>query len=116
VDTAENLLLAILVQSATFKVLTKMATAIVTLKIMPEGPDHDLNFIKDKCIELIKSFSGQEAETKSEEKPIAFGLKALEIIFTMDEAKGSTDNLEKQITDLEGVQSVEVSDVRRAIG
>jgi len=34
----------------------------------------------------------------------------------MDEQKGSTDPLEKEIQAIEGVNSVEVIDVRRAIG
>ncbi|MFC1686899.1 elongation factor 1-beta family protein [Nanoarchaeota archaeon] len=48
--------------------------------------------------------------------PIAFGLKAINIIFAMDEAKGSPDVLEEKITAIDGVQSFEVIDVRRAIG
>ena len=53
---------------------------------------------------------------KIEEQPIAFGLKALNIIFVMDEAKGSTEPLEDSVSDIEGVQSVEITDVRRAVG
>ena len=53
---------------------------------------------------------------KSEQEPIAFGLKALKITFAMDENKGSTDTLEEDINGIEGVNSVEVVDVRRAIG
>ena len=34
----------------------------------------------------------------------------------MDEAKGTTDPLEADINNIEGVHSVEVTDVRRAIG
>ena len=48
--------------------------------------------------------------------PIAFGLKALDILFVMDEAKGSTEELEKTVSQIEGVESVEVPDVRRAVG
>jgi translation elongation factor EF-1beta len=38
------------------------------------------------------------------------------MIFVMDEAKGSPEPLEKDIAKIKGVQSVEVIDVRRAIG
>jgi len=34
----------------------------------------------------------------------------------MDESKGSTDTLEESIISIEGVNSVETVDVRRAIG
>jgi len=37
-------------------------------------------------------------------------------MFVMDEAKGSTDDLEKKISEIDGVNSVEVVDVRRTIG
>lgn len=92
-----------------------MTNVIIMLKIMPENPEINLDDIQKKAIEQITSFSG-ETETKSEQEPIAFGLKALKITFVMDESKGSTDELEKNISELEGVNSVEVVDVRRALG
>ena len=92
-----------------------MAKAIVTLKIMPESPDTDLDKIEVQVLEKVKGFAG-EGETKKEIEPVAFGLKALKIIFVMDEQKGSTEPLEKEIQKLEGVNSVEVIDVRRAVG
>ena len=92
-----------------------MANVIVTLKIMPKSPEIDLNQIKEEILKHIKEFAG-EGETKTEEKPIAFGLKALNIIFVMDEALGSTESLEENIKSISNIQSVEVTDVRRAIG
>ena len=92
-----------------------MADVIITLKIMPESPDVDLSAVETKSKEFITAFAG-EGDCKVEIEPIAFGLKALKILFVMDEAKGTTDSLEKQISDLEDVASVEVTDVRRAIG
>ena len=92
-----------------------MAKAIITLKIMPVSPDIDLEKVQVAALEKIKTFAG-EGETKKEIEPIAFGLKALKIIFVMDEAKGSTEPLEKEIQEIQGVNSVEVIDVRRAIG
>ena len=92
-----------------------MANVIITIKIMPESPEIDLGKVELEAKKKIEAFAG-ETETKSEQKPIAFGLKSLEIIFVMDEAKGSTESLEDNIKELEGVQSVEVVDVRRAVG
>ena len=92
-----------------------MAQAIVTLKIMPESPETDLGKIESEALEKIKEFAG-ETETKTEQKPVAFGLKSLDIIFVMDESKGSTEPVEESLKTIEGVQSVEVTDVRRAIG
>ena len=92
-----------------------MADVILTLKIMPESPEIDLEELENKIKEEIKKFSG-EYEFKTETEPVAFGLKALKIIFVMDEGKGSTDKLEEDISKLEGVNSVNVIDIRRALG
>lgn len=91
-----------------------MAHVIITLKIMPESVDVSLEGIKQKANELIKAFGGEVGKT--EEEPIAFGLKALKLFFVMDESKGSTESLEQDISKIKGVNSVEVTDVRRAIG
>ncbi|MBW3003846.1 elongation factor 1-beta [Candidatus Woesearchaeota archaeon] len=92
-----------------------MGTAIVTIKIMPETPEVNLEEVQVKALELIKGYAG-DTENKIEIEPIAFGLKALNIIFVVDEAKGSPDAVADKITEIEGVQSAEVTDVRRAIG
>jgi len=92
-----------------------MANVILTLKIMPESPDIVLDKLYSKIEPLIRKFTG-ESEFRKEEEPIAFGLKALKITFVMDENKGSTEELEKKISALDGVNSVDVADVRRAVG
>ena len=92
-----------------------MAQVVITLKIMPSSPQIDLGNIYQEAKAKIADFS-QNDEMKSEQEPIAFGLKALKITFVMDENKGSTDTLEEDIKGIEGVNSVETVDVRRAIG
>jgi len=113
--TAGRLQPGIHVQNAVSLDLTKMAKVVVTLKIMPVSPEVDLEKVQKSAIEKISEFAG-ETETKIEIEPIAFGLKALKILFVMDESKGSTDYLESQAAEIEGVNSVEVTDVRRAVG
>ncbi|MBN1792643.1 elongation factor 1-beta [Candidatus Woesearchaeota archaeon] len=92
-----------------------MAKAIVTLKIMPEDPGQDLDRITKDAEEKIVGFAG-DTEHKVEREPIAFGLVAVMIKFVVDESKGGTDSLEEEINTIEGVNSVEVTDVRRIIG
>ena len=92
-----------------------MAKVVVTLKIMPENPEVDLAAIEKEAKAKIIDFS-RNKEMKIEQEPIAFGLKALKITFVMDESKGSTETLEQDIKTISGVNSVEVVDVRRAIG
>jgi len=74
-----------------------------------------LSKIESEAKKKIIAFSNNK-EMKSEQEPIAFGLKALKITFVSDESKGSTDALEENIKKIAGVNSVEVIDVRRAIG
>jgi elongation factor 1-beta len=96
----------------------KMAKAVVTLKIMPDSPETDLKALENKSLKAIKHFcgDGKEVDYRTEIEPIAFGLKAVKLTFVMDEAKGSTEKLENEISGFEEVNSVEVIDVRRAIG
>ncbi len=92
-----------------------MANVVVTLKIMPESPDTNLELIEKQALIKIKNFAGDK-ETKTMQEPIAFGLNALKIIFVMNESLGSPDPLVDEINQLEGINSVDVVDVRRAIG
>ena len=92
-----------------------MANVVVTLKIMPQNTEVDLERLESKAKQEIVRFCNSR-EFKTGIEPIAFGLKALNIIFVMDESKGSTELLEQKISQIDGVESVEVTDVRRAIG
>ena len=100
--------------NADLAVRIKMAQVVITLRIMPSSPDVDLKNVENLAKREIEAFGGEVG--KIEERPIAFGLKALLIYFIMDESRGSTEELEKRIGALEGVSSVEVVDVRRTIG
>ena len=101
--------------SAILKALIKMARVVVTLKIMPESPESDLDSIENEAKSKILEFS-QNTEMRSIQEPIAFGIKALKITFVMEESKGSTESLEENLKTIEGVNSVDTIDVRRAVG
>lgn len=92
-----------------------MAQVVVSLRVMPQNPGIDLSGLESKAKKEIVDFCSA-TEFKVHIEPIAFGLNALNIIFVMDESKGSTENLEKKISEIDGIESVEVTDVRRAIG
>ena len=96
-----------------------MTSVIVTLKIMPKAPDVDLDKVYDEACKHIREFVDEkhkEGEMRKEIEPIGFGLKALKILFVMDEKIGTTDKLEEKIRQLKDVESVEAIDVRRAVG
>ena len=91
-----------------------MAQIVVTLKIMPESPDVEFSAIEKQAREKITEFG--VAVARVEHEPIAFGLKALKMMFTMDENIGSTEDMENDIATVAGVNSVQVTDVRRTVG
>ncbi len=91
-----------------------MARVIVTLKVMPTGPEVDLDKISKEAEKIIFDFEGTIMENTKQ--PIGFGLVALHIKFNMDEKKGSTEPIEDLIRQAEGVESVEVIAISRAFG
>ena len=91
-----------------------MGKVYLTLKIMPDSPEVDMTALKAKIEPMVAEFQGKVH--KSEEEPVGFGLVALKITLMRDEDLGSTDDLEEAIDKLEEVGSVQVVDVRRAIG
>ena len=90
-----------------------MGVVLVTFKIMPESVDVHLEAIEEEVRGFIHKFGGSVGSVEKE--PIAFGLIALNISFSLDEHQSNLDPLEDQIRNVKGVSSVEVVDVRRAI-
>jgi len=91
-----------------------MAKILIKLKIMPKGIETDLSALLKKCEEKIKGYGGRVHQ--AEQVPIAFGLKALMIILIADEVPGGTETLETALKDIKDISTVDVLDVRRAIG
>ncbi len=92
-----------------------MAFVIVTLKVMPESPEIDLEEVEGRVKEAIKEFAG-DRKMESKIEPVAFGLKSLNIIFLMEESQGSPDPLAEKVAEFDGVNSAEITDVSRALG
>jgi len=90
-----------------------MAKAIITIQVMPETIDVDLKELEEKAAKVITKEGGEIG--KIEHEPIAFGLQAIKFVFVIDEEKG-TENIENNVSNIEGVQSARVVDYRRALG
>jgi elongation factor 1-beta len=76
----------------------------IIYKVMPDGPEIDLNELKEN----IKKIIPEKAKlNKIEEKPIAFGLKALEVQIILNDREGGAEDLEAALGKIENVQSVE---------
>ncbi len=80
-----------------------MGEVAVNIKIMPEGPDSDIDAIKN----AVKELGANNIEKKS----IGFGLEMLDAIFIFDDRQGAnTDIIEEKIRRIKGVGSVEAGD------
>jgi len=79
-----------------------MGNVAVTFRILPEGPETDIEKLKEEISKIIKI---QDSRTE----PLAFGLKELKIlIITQD--KG-TEEIEKKIKSIKGVSDIETESV-----
>ena len=87
-----------------------MARVIITLKIMPEDVEVDLEGLFQKIKEVIPEGTDVRAH---EIVPIAFGLKAIRMNVARDESLGGTDDIEAAISALDGVSQVEVEMLSR---
>jgi elongation factor 1-beta len=82
-----------------------MAEVAVQLKVMPRSPDVDLRSLSDR-IELHVSQHGRLYSC--EVQPIAFGLKALMLTVIVEDKEGGTEAVEASLTEIDGVESVQV--------
>ena len=80
-----------------------MGDVLSVIKVMPTGPDVDLG----KVAEEIQKLEPHAIE----EKPVAFGIKCLEVQFIKPDSSGGTDELEEKMRAIDGVESVECTGV-----
>lgn len=74
-------------------------------RVLPEGLEVDL----DKLEADIKKALPEGTKLRaSEQRPLAFGLKALHVLVVMDDKKGGAEQVETAISAVSGVQSVEI--------
>jgi elongation factor 1-beta len=90
-----------------------MGIAVVKIKILPTSPDVDLEELKTTILSMVEKKGGKNC--KIEQEPIAFGLEALIAFFAWPEEL-ELESLEEEINALEKVSSVQVIDMRRALG
>ncbi len=84
-----------------------MGKVAISYNIMPENPDVDLSSLSDS----IKGKMPKGAELKGlVVTPVAFGLNAIKILVIVDDAAGIADEVEKNLSTLDGIQSVDVVD------
>jgi elongation factor 1-beta len=87
-----------------------MAKVVITMKILPDSPERNLDEIRKAAEEKIKGEGGSLYKEAIE--PIAFGISAAVITFIMDEDKGSEAVLEA-VKSIEGTGDVQITDMTR---
>jgi elongation factor 1-beta len=80
----------------------------IVYQVMPDSPEVDLENLK-KSIEKI--IPNNAKLNKIEEKPVAFGLKALHVQIILNDREGGAEEIEQTLSNLEHVQSVEAIQV-----
>ena len=89
-----------------------MAEVAVQLKIMPGGPDVDLKGLRDQIVSRVAQFGRIHS---CEERPIAFGLKALLLTVLVEDERGGTEALEKSLSEIDAIESVQAVAVTRML-
>lgn len=82
----------------------------IKLRITPDDVDADLDLIKEKLEEITSEYG---KVNQSEEKPLAFGLKALEALVLLDDSTGGMDEIQDKLKEFKDVSQVEVIDMDR---
>jgi translation elongation factor aEF-1 beta len=90
-----------------------MGTVSVKMKVLPESPDVDFEGLKEKIKSIVEKYETENCHF--EEEPIAFGLKALITIFDCPDNL-DVEPIEQELGKVENVNSVQLTDMRRAIG
>jgi len=88
----------------------KKFNTVAILRIMPKGVDVDLKKVEEEIKEIL-SISETSKFHSAEVKPIAFGLKALEVAILITEAKSELESIEDKISKLPDVENVTETDI-----
>ena len=83
-----------------------MSEVAVTLEVMPEDTEVDLE-------ELKKEINSRIDVEKITEEDVAFGLKALKVLIVLTDEAGGTDQVEESLLDIPSVKNVKVTDQRK---
>ncbi len=86
-----------------------MGDVAMIYRIMPESPEMDMESLKAQVEESAESVGAKL--NRADEKPVAFGLKALEVAIIMEDKSGKSGELEEKLRSIDGVQSLELVDM-----
>jgi elongation factor 1-beta len=82
-----------------------MGEVAIGFEIMPDGIEVDLVQLKTQVEGAINDICSIQS---TEERPVAFGLKALHMTVVVEDKEGIMDQLEETIGRIDGVQNAKV--------
>ena len=82
----------------------------IIYRIMPDGTDIDLGELAQKIRDAAKDIAKLQG---MQEKPVAFGVTALLIRVVIEDKEGGPEEIEKALSGIAGVQSVEALEMSR---
>ena len=83
-----------------------MGQVAVTLKVMPTSAEVNLDKIKKQIEAALEEYHDAKLQ-QIYDKPIGFGLTALQVLIVLPDTAGGTESIEAAIASIEGVSSVE---------
>lgn len=83
-----------------------MAKVTVLFKILPKEVDKGIDRIREEVGNRVEELGCKVLDAKHEE--VAFGLKALYVLISMEEKEGRLQEIEDNISRIDDVGSVEV--------
>ena len=89
-----------------------MGEVAITYRIMPEGTDIDISELAGRVSAAAKTVAKVQG---MQDKPVAFGVTALLIRVIIEDKEGGPDEIEKTLSGVAGVQSIEVLDMTRLL-
>lgn len=87
-----------------------MGEVFLKYRIMPDGPETDLDALQGAIKDALPEFASMQ---KAEAKPFAFGMKAIEAGFVVEDEEGNNDKVEEVLSNVKGVQGIELMDMGR---
>ena len=82
-----------------------MGDVVCIIRVMPEGPEVDVEALKATLKEMAPEIH------QITEEPIGFGLKALMVVAVVGDQGGQTDRLEELLSSAPGVERAEIREV-----
>ena len=82
-----------------------MGSVAVIVRVMPESPDVNLVELKKALKQKLPGIQDMQ------EEPIGFGLKAIKLAAVINDAGGETDEIERKLSQIPGVERAETLEV-----